>query len=93
MIEIFQIVRVKETFSYSKGFDVERIERCFKAFNEDMALCRIKSEDTSWLFMSEKSASAYCERHNTTLEKALAAVGLNEVSFEFNFVIPNTVMD
>lgn len=93
MIEVYQIVRVSEIFRSSNGFSAERIERCFKAFKDDIDLGRFKVEDTTWLFLSEDSARDYCERHNTTLESALTAVGLNEMRFEFNVAIINTVYD
>lgn len=93
MIEVYQIVRVSEIFRSSNGFSAERIERCFKAFNDDIDLGRFKVEDTCWLFMSEESAKDYCNRHNTTLESALTAVGLNEIHFEFNAVLTKTVYD
>lgn len=93
MIKVYQIVRVSEVFRSSDGFSAERIERCFKAFRDDIDLGRFKVEDTCWLFMSEDSAKDYCERHNTTLESALSAVGLNEICFEFNVAITNTVYD
>lgn len=93
MIEVYQIVRVSEIFCSSNGFSAERIERCFKAFKDDIDLGRFKVEDTCWLFMSETSAVDYCERHNTTLESALTAVGLNEIRFEFNVAIKNTIYD
>lgn len=92
MIEVYQIFRATERFYCSNGFTKERLNCCFDAFQADLQF-RLKCEVTSWLFMSEESARDYCERHNTTLEGAMSAVGLSEVEFEYNMVLPNSVFD
>lgn len=91
MIEVYQIVRVARTFRCTNGFTKERLVYCFNIFLDSIDLD--ESECTSWIYLSEDSAKGYCERHNTTLEGALTAVGLNEIRFEFNVPILNTVYD
>lgn len=93
MIEIYQIARVKETFSSTDGFNEIRLKHCFESFRNDIDNGRFHVEDTSWLFLSKDSASDFCKRHNTSYEKLGEYVGKRKVTFEFNVFIPNTVFD
>lgn len=94
MIEVYQILKATEKFVCNDGFDEERLERCFRAFQDDLYLGRIHGKETSWLFMSKESATDYCFRHDTNLDKLLKeSVGMKMVIMEYNYIVTNNVFD